>query len=66
MVIKNLCWIRRDLRLHDHHALSMALKSGDETYIAFIFDETMPKELFLNQFKGIIAKIENQIQEHSQ
>ena len=45
MTIKNLCWIRRDLRLHDHHALSMALKNGDETYIAFIFDETILKKL---------------------
>jgi len=35
----NLCWIRRDLRLHDHHALSAALKNGEQTYIAFIFDQ---------------------------
>lgn len=39
MTVKNLCWIRRDLRLHDHHALSQALKNGDQTYIVFIFDE---------------------------
>jgi deoxyribodipyrimidine photo-lyase len=45
MTIKNLCWIRRDLRLHDHHALSMALKNGEETYITFIFDETILKKL---------------------
>lgn len=43
--IKNLCWIRRDLRLHDHHALSMALKTGEETFIAFIFDEAILKKL---------------------
>lgn len=35
--MKNLCWIRRDLRLHDHAALSESLESG-ETHIAFIFD----------------------------
>ena len=35
--MKNLCWIRRDLRLHDHAALSNALNDG-ETHIAFIFD----------------------------
>ena len=33
----NLCWIRRDLRLHDHHALSASLKEG-ETTLAFVFD----------------------------
>lgn len=33
----NLCWIRRDLRLHDHTALSKALEDG-ETTIVFVFD----------------------------
>lgn len=44
-MIKNLCWIRRDLRLHDHHALSTALLNGDETHIVFIFDELILKKL---------------------
>src|SRR6476659_9896919 len=35
--MKTLCWIRRDLRLHDHAALSQALAEG-ETTILFIFD----------------------------
>ncbi|MBA2404669.1 MAG: deoxyribodipyrimidine photo-lyase [Bdellovibrionales bacterium] len=35
--MKNLCWIRRDLRLHDHAALSHALRGG-ETTLVFIFD----------------------------
>lgn len=35
--MSNLCWIRRDLRLHDHAALSHALKDG-ETTLVFIFD----------------------------
>lgn len=34
---KNLCWIRRDLRLHDHHALARALEEG-ETTLVFVFD----------------------------
>lgn len=34
-----LCWVRRDLRLHDHFALSESLKNADETIVAFIFDE---------------------------
>ena len=33
----NLCWIRRDLRLHDHHALSAALNEG-QTTLVFVFD----------------------------
>lgn len=35
--MKNLCWVRRDLKLHDHAALSNALKSG-ETTVVFVFD----------------------------
>lgn len=45
MTIKNLCWIRRDLRLHDHYALSSSLKNGDETYVVFIFDPTILSKL---------------------
>ncbi len=33
---KHLCWIRRDLRLHDHHALSKALTAPCD--IVFCFD----------------------------
>lgn len=33
----NLCWIRRDLRVHDHHALAQALEAG-ETTVVFVFD----------------------------
>jgi deoxyribodipyrimidine photo-lyase len=40
-----LCWIRRDLRLHDHHALSKALSSADEVYVAFIFDHVILDKL---------------------
>lgn len=35
--MSTLCWIRRDLRLHDHAALSEALNEG-ETTVAFVFD----------------------------
>lgn len=44
MSAKNLCWIRRDLRLHDHYALSEALKAG-HTYVVFIFDDKILKKL---------------------
>jgi deoxyribodipyrimidine photo-lyase len=33
----NLCWLRRDLRLQDNHALSRALAQGP-TLVVFIFD----------------------------
>lgn len=35
---RGLCWIRRDLRLEDHHALSKALEECDEVYVCFVFD----------------------------
>ncbi|WPU66441.1 cryptochrome/photolyase family protein [Peredibacter starrii] len=43
--MNQLCWIRRDLRLHDHAALSDALEKG-ETTIVFVFDP-----LILNKLK---------------
>lgn len=42
--MKTLCWIRRDLRLHDHAALSEALFQG-ETFIVFIFDSHILSKL---------------------
>lgn len=36
-MIHNLCWIRRDLRIHDHHALSQSLEAGTTT-VVFVFD----------------------------
>jgi deoxyribodipyrimidine photo-lyase len=42
---KSLCWIRRDLRIHDHYALSEALRLYDECYLVFIFDEHILKQL---------------------
>lgn len=42
---KALCWIRRDLRLHDHYALSMALKNADEVLVVFIFDQLILEKI---------------------
>lgn len=43
-----LVWIRRDIRLHDHHALSQALEDHDQVYLCFVFDknilEPLPKK----------------------
>jgi deoxyribodipyrimidine photo-lyase len=42
---KSLCWLRRDLRLEDHYALSEALASSRACYVAFIFDENILNKL---------------------
>lgn len=40
-----LCWMRRDLRLHDHFALSQALQNAEETVVVFIFDEIILEKI---------------------
>ena len=40
-----LCWIRRDLRVHDHYALASALKENDEVYVVFVFDDLILNKL---------------------
>lgn len=34
-----LCWLRRDLRLHDHHALSVATQNHENVDLVFVFDQ---------------------------
>lgn len=41
----SLCWLRRDLRLHDNAALYHALKSGQPVLPVFIFDRTILDQL---------------------
>lgn len=43
--MKTLCWFRRDLRLHDHFALSQAINDGMEVYAVFIFDKIILDKL---------------------
>jgi deoxyribodipyrimidine photo-lyase len=50
--MKTLCWVRRDLRLHDHAALSAALKAG-ETTIVFIFDRHILDKLHDKEDKRV-------------
>lgn len=38
-------WFRRDLRITDNHALSLALNSGFEVLPLFIFDEDILNQL---------------------
>ncbi len=35
---KGLVWLRRDLRIHDHHAQRMAAQSCQQVWVAFVFD----------------------------
>lgn len=41
----NICWFRRDLRVHDHAAFYHALKSGLPVIPIFIFDTNILQEL---------------------
>jgi deoxyribodipyrimidine photo-lyase len=41
----NICWFRRDLRLHDQAALYHALKSGLPVVPVFVFDRTILDQL---------------------
>lgn len=41
----NICWLRRDLRLHDHHALDQALQAGTPVLLLFIFDRNILSQL---------------------
>jgi deoxyribodipyrimidine photo-lyase len=38
-----ICWLRRDLRLHDHLALHAALQTGKPIIVLFIFDPAILK-----------------------
>lgn len=40
-----LCWVRRDLRLHDHGALSAATMAAEEVAVAFVFDTNILRDL---------------------
>ena len=42
--MKSLCWIRRDLRLHDHAALAKATTDGEATLV-FVFDTNILDKL---------------------
>ena len=65
--MKTLCWIRRDLRLHDNAALSNALLSG-ETTIVFVFDSHILDKLKNKSDKRVtfimqsLQEIEKQLQ----
>ncbi|UYQ93489.1 DNA photolyase family protein [Chitinophaga horti] len=41
----NICWFRRDLRLHDNAALYHALKAGEDVVPVFVFDTHILNDL---------------------
>lgn len=44
MAARTICWVRRDLRLHDHAALTAATEVGDVA-VVFVFDPHILDEL---------------------
>jgi deoxyribodipyrimidine photo-lyase len=42
---RSLCWIRRDLRLYDHAALTAATQASEEVTIVFVFDTEILEKL---------------------
>jgi len=42
---RSLCWIRRDLRLNDHAALSLATQESDQVAVVFVFDRLILDQL---------------------
>ncbi|MBC7429190.1 MAG: deoxyribodipyrimidine photo-lyase [Bacteriovorax sp.] len=67
---RSLCWIRRDLRLHDHYALREALNSASECLVAFIFDELILDKLHNKNDPRVtfifdsLKEIEHELQKH--
>ena len=64
-----LCWIRRDLRIHDHAALSKALDEG-ETTLVFVFDPYILDKLKHQDDRRVtfimesLRDIEGEVQKH--
>ena len=42
---RSICWLRRDLRLHDHAALYHALKNSHSVQCVFVFDTSILEKL---------------------
>lgn len=44
-MITTICWLRRDLRLHDHKALAHATSLNQKTIVCFIYDKNILRHL---------------------
>lgn len=60
-MVQNICWVRRDLRLHDHHALSQSLSDG-ETVLVFVFDTHILNKLNYSSDRRITFIFESLIE----
>ncbi len=49
---KALVWLRRDLRVHDHHALRMAMQHCKAVFVCFVFDTDILSALLS---RGLVA-----------
>lgn len=54
-----LCWIRRDLRFHDHAALSFATENFDSVHVVFVFDPHILNKLKDKQDRRVTFIIES-------
>ena len=67
--MSTLCWVRRDLRLHDHSALASALEKGDTT-VVFVFDPHILNKLHSKQDRRVtfildsLREMEKTLQKH--
>ena len=67
---QSLVWLRRDLRLHDHHALSEALKNAESVHLVFVFDELIlsnlkdKDDLRITFIVDSLKEIESELQKH--
>jgi deoxyribodipyrimidine photo-lyase len=54
---KALVWFRRDLRDHDHAALSAALAEAQQVYCAFVFDSEILDALPAKRDRRVISSV---------
>ena len=57
-ITRGFVWIRRDIRLHDHPALSHALEACSEVHVGFIFDDTILAPLKTRPPLGIDRRVQ--------
>ena len=54
-----LCWIRRDLRFHDHAALSFATENFESVHVVFVFDPNILDKLTDKEDRRVTFIIES-------
>jgi deoxyribodipyrimidine photo-lyase len=65
----SLVWLRRDLRLHDQHALSRALAASESIQLIFVFDKSIlsalsdPKDLRIEFIWESLREIQERLEQ---